>query len=134
MDPAGTIAAVTTAHRPWLVISDVTFRPEIDVTAEHWLYRQLRQHLEPWAQLAADHMDRWFERFVPGTMQHDPLTLSIALGIPFVQFDYTPIALAGDARMRHHPDGTMVFLAREAHYGPFMQWIGKQLGLEASGT
>ncbi len=69
LDPAAAIEAVTAARQLWLVVSDVTFRLEIELTANHPLYLRLAEHPEAWARLLHEQLDRWFERFVPRTMQ-----------------------------------------------------------------
>jgi inosine-uridine nucleoside N-ribohydrolase len=114
---------------PHLVTSDVTFTSDIEITAEHPVYRMLARAEAPaWARLLVAHMDRWFERFHPGTMQHDALTLSAALRLPFVDFDRVPVALDEIGRMSGRAsDGVRMWLSLSARYPAFMRWLGQRL-------
>jgi hypothetical protein len=79
-----------------------------------------------WAVLKA-HLDRWFEAFYPGTLQHDPLTLSAALELPFVDFDFDAVAVDADGRMSRDPAGRPLFLSRAARYEAILGWLDGHL-------
>jgi inosine-uridine nucleoside N-ribohydrolase len=129
LDAAAATAVLGAAREPWLVTSDVTFTPETEVTAESPLYRMLAEPDAPaWAATLRAHLDRWFARFHPGSMQHDALTLSAAAELPFVEFSFTNVALDDLGRMRLDPAGPRVFLSRKADYPAFMRWLTIQLG------
>jgi inosine-uridine nucleoside N-ribohydrolase len=129
-DPAAVREVLTAMARTWLVTSDVTFTTEIEVDASSALYRWLTdQAAAPWAPPLATHLDQWFARFHPGTMQHDALTLSAALQLPFVDFDAMTIAIAADARMSEDPAGVRRYVSRRAHYAGFMLWLLRGLGM-----
>lgn len=133
LDPTAAAEVVATARRLRLVISDVTFRPELEVTASSPVYEGLAVADAPaWARTLREHLDRWFAMFHPGTIQHDPLTLSVALGLPFVDLDLTRVTVASDGRMRADPEGVGVFLSRAADYEAFMRWFTAQLELAES--
>ncbi|MGQ0773196.1 MAG: nucleoside hydrolase [Pseudonocardiales bacterium] len=130
LDPTAATTVLRTAHQPTLVLSDVTFTPEIELTADSPLYRQLTAHDAPvWARTVAAHLDQWFERFHPGSMQHDALTLSLGLELPFVDFYGERVALDNIGRMCAHPDGADVFLGGGALYEEFRWWLSKQLAI-----
>jgi inosine-uridine nucleoside N-ribohydrolase len=105
------------------VTADVTFTPEIEVTALSPLYQALAAADTPWAPLLGAHLDRWFDRFYPGTRQHDALTLSAALGLPFVESGTVAVALDDIGRMRAAGDGVPVRMSTGARYEPFMAWL-----------
>jgi inosine-uridine nucleoside N-ribohydrolase len=129
LDPPGARAvlrAVTdgTLATPEFVSADVTFTPRIAVTATSPLYARFRAEGAPaWAGLLADHLDRWFDRFYPDTMQHDALALSAALGLPFVDSAPLPIEIDATGRTTHAPGGTVLRWSRSAAYEPFMAWL-----------
>jgi inosine-uridine nucleoside N-ribohydrolase len=111
---------------PEFVASEVTFTPRIEITADTPLYRRLRDpQAAPWARVLAAHLDRWFAQFYPGTMQHDALTLTAALDLPFVDSDQLSIAMDAIGRTTEAPPGrgTRVRWSRSAEYQPFMAWL-----------
>ncbi|MFC3997083.1 nucleoside hydrolase [Nocardiopsis sediminis] len=117
---------------PEFVTSEVTFVPAIKVTPDHPVTRRLAApDAPPWAHLLHAHLDRWFAGSggfrIPGTLQHDGLTLSAALGLPYV--DSTPMPLAVDAigRTTESPDGTVVQVSVSARYQAFMTWLETNL-------
>jgi len=124
LDVAAAKAAIAGAARPRLVISDVTFTPDIEITPGSPVHRHL-DAAEPgtWQALLGDHLDQWFAGFHPGTMQHDPLTLSAALDLPFLDFELEHIALDDIGRMHKDPDGIEVFLAHNPDYPAFWRWL-----------
>ncbi|HWN35767.1 MAG TPA: nucleoside hydrolase [Pseudonocardia sp.] len=115
---------------PEFVSADVTFTPRIAVTSASPLYARLRAPEAPtWAGVLADHLDRWFARFYPDTMQHDPLALAAALGLPFVESGRLPLEIDAIGRTSEAPDGTgtPVWWSRSAAYDPFMTWLAASL-------
>jgi inosine-uridine nucleoside N-ribohydrolase len=129
LDVAAAAAVLDRARDPRLVTSDVTFTPEMEIGAASPLYRQLAGpwHDQRWASLLRAHLDRWFERSHPGTMQHDALALSAAMELPFVHFSLTRVAFDEIGRLREDPGGRQVFLSRRADYPAFMRWLAAQL-------
>jgi pyrimidine-specific ribonucleoside hydrolase len=135
LDVPAARAVLATASRPRLVTSDVTFTAANEVTAADPLYARLAAPGAPgWARLLAAHMRIWFDRFHPGTMQHDALTLSVALALPFVDLGLERVALDGIGRMREDGAGAEVFLAYGADYAAFRRWLSAQLLDQAGGT
>ena len=111
-------------RKPWLVLSDVTFRHEMELTALSTVYRRLSEADAPaWAATVVAHMDRWFERFYSGTMQHDALALTAALQLPFVSFDLDRVGVDEMGRLRLDEAGSPAFLSRSADYEAFMRWL-----------
>jgi inosine-uridine nucleoside N-ribohydrolase len=99
LDPAAARRGLTTIERPRLVTSDVTFTPELAVDAHSPLYQALATPEAPsWAALLRTHLDRWYTRFHPASIQHDALTLSTAMELPFVGLTRTTITLDHEAK------------------------------------
>jgi hypothetical protein len=110
------------------VPSELTFRHEIEIGADSELYRTLEG---PWASLVRANFDRWFATFHATSMQHDPLALSAALTLPFVEFAAARVVLDAAGRMTAAPDGTPVWLGSRANYAAFLRWLHRALGLPA---
>ncbi|WP_064742994.1 nucleoside hydrolase [Pseudonocardia spinosispora] len=124
LDPDAARQAMTTVFEPQLVTSDVTFTEELAIDADSPLYRALAApDAPPWAVLLRTHLDRWFDRFHRSTIQHDALTLSAAMELPFVGLTRTLISLDTDARTRADPDGTIVWMSARASYTAFLNWL-----------
>ncbi|MDN5920539.1 MAG: nucleoside hydrolase [Pseudonocardia sp.] len=117
--------------RPRLVTSDVTFTPQIGVDADHPIHRTLAAAAEEdsggWASILAAHLDHWYASNYPSTLQHDALTLSAALGLPFVRSAATTVVLDEIGRMSTAPAGAPVRLSASADYPAFMTWLGTAL-------
>jgi len=114
-----------------LVLSDVTFRPdtEMAVRASSPLYQGLAATRQPWAQILVAHLDRWYSDFYEETLMHDPLTLSAALLLPFVDFTSERVRFAEDGRMRLDDTGQQVFLSTRVEYQAFARWLHRGLGM-----
>lgn len=124
VDAARTVLA--TAHQPWIVPSDVTFSPANEVTTESAEYRTLVDHPHlPWAAVARAHLDQWFTRFHPGSMQHDAMALALAMRMPFIDVELTGVRLDEIGRMV--PGDRKVFLTTSADYATFRTWLTAQL-------
>jgi inosine-uridine nucleoside N-ribohydrolase len=133
LDPAAARRVLDLARSPAFVLSDVTFRPDsaMAVRPTGRLYQYLRANESLWARLLVTHLDRWYQRFYPETMMHDPLTLSASLRLPFVDFSPDRIHFADDGRMRLDPSGREVMLSRDADYEAFARWLHRALGADA---
>lgn len=130
LDPAAARAVLSTVPNLRLVVSDVTFTSRIEITPDSPLGRALADPQAPgWTRLLAANLERWYTRFHPGTMQHDALTLAAALAVPVIDFEFLPVTMADDGRLRRDPDGTRVRLAVRADYDGFMWWLTTRLGL-----
>ncbi|EGX59764.1 hypothetical protein SZN_11313 [Streptomyces zinciresistens K42] len=120
-------------HTPGFVASEVTFTPQIEVTADTPLYAWLTASDAPaWASLLCAHLDAWFSRFYPGSMQHDALTLSAALDLPFVDSDRIRIAMDDIGRTTASDDGAMLRWSVAAEYDAFMRWLTTTLTGQAA--
>jgi|GEM_PF-1086891 len=127
------IAAVAAARlaTPEFIISDVTFTPEMAVDTTHPIYQALlppgdrprRAGRDDWPAILHAHLDRWFTSAYPSTIQHDALTLTAALALPFVISSRATVVLDPRGRMTEHPDGAEVRLSRTANYPAFMTWL-----------
>lgn len=128
LDVAAARAVLAATRQPDWVMSDVTFTPKIEVTAGHPLYAWLAEPSAPrWAQLLRAHLDVWFARHHEGSMQHDPLTLSAALQLPFVDFRRERVVMEDDGRMFLRDDGYDVNLSYQVRYGAFVEWLARCL-------
>jgi inosine-uridine nucleoside N-ribohydrolase len=116
---------------PEWVTSDVTFTPRMQVTVDSPIYRALAADESGWARLLIQHMDRWFERFYPHTIQHDALTLSAALELPFVDSDKVAVEFDEIGRMSATATGVPVWLSVSARYEAFMAWLAAALDPES---
>ncbi|MFI6044243.1 nucleoside hydrolase [Nocardia sp. NPDC051321] len=128
LDPDAARHVVATAQRLLLVTAEVTFRAETAVTADSELVQYLTApHAPAWAALLGTHLERWFTDMHPASMQHDPLALSAALQLPFVDFTRATITVDSDARIRPDTDGHPTWLTTRADYPAFWAWLTKQL-------
>ncbi|CAM3916130.1 nucleoside hydrolase [Nocardiopsis rhodophaea] len=111
-----------------LVTSDVTFTGKIEITRASSFYTFLRENQETgWPDLLLQHLELWFGSFYPGTIQHDPLTLSAALQMAFVDLDPTNIELDEAGRMTADENGVQVWMSISADYEPFNEWLSEVL-------
>ncbi len=141
LDPDAAHAVLARARRFRLVVSDVTFRSEIEIAPGTPIDRGLAAQAARdevatdhtatgWAALLYEHMDRWYENFYPATMQHDGLTLTAALGLPYVEFAPDSVSLDAAGRMTRHPGGIPVHLSVAADYPAFLTWLTQALQLD----
>ena len=129
LDPDAARYVLARARHLTLVLSDVTFTPEIALYPGHPLVQRLATpHAPPWARLLAEHIDRWAIGFGYTSKMHDPLTLSVALGLGFVHLEDRPVVVAEDGRMSLDPTaGRVVRVSTRADYSAFMGWLTTQL-------
>ena len=115
--------------QPTFVASEVTWDPRIAVTRDSPIYQGLAVDDAPaWARLLTQSLERWFERFHPATLQHDALTLTAALGQPFVTFDVLPIRLDDLGRTTvDEISGVPMRWSLHAAHEPFMSWLATAL-------
>ncbi|WP_431969572.1 nucleoside hydrolase [Nocardia sp. bgisy134] len=125
-DPTSAGLALRMLAAPRLVLSEHTNSPLIHVTPEWALVRRLSAPTAPtaptWASLLAAHFRMWSTRR-PGSWMHDPLTLSAALGMPFVTFGREPIRIGRDARLHRDPNGRPIEVSVEVDYDGFLDWM-----------
>ncbi|WP_228823296.1 nucleoside hydrolase [Nocardia blacklockiae] len=128
LDPAAARFVVATAADLTLVLSDVTFRDEIAIYPGHPVYQLLIAAGTLWATVLAVHLDRWAERFDGRTSkQHDPLTLTVALLLGFVDLARPRILLDADARLALGPPGHPTWISTRADYTAFSNWFTTQI-------
>lgn len=131
LDPDAARTVLALVPRPGLVTSDVTFHPELELGPDSPAYALLdAPDAAPWAQVLRAHLDGWFAAYHPGSMQHDALTLSAALQLPFVDFAQRHIGFDAIGRMSTltEPEGIVAFVSRRAHYAAFQRWLLRWLG------
>jgi pyrimidine-specific ribonucleoside hydrolase len=130
LDPDAVRSVLALVPRPGLVTSDVTFHPQMELGPDSPAYALLSAADAPqWAPVLRAHLDGWFAAYHPGSMQHDALTLSAALQLPFVDFAQRHIGFDAIGRMSvlTEPDGIVAFVSRKAHYSAFQRWLLRQL-------
>ena len=129
LDPDAARYVLAHARDLTLVLSDTTFTNEIALYPGHPLVQRLAAPGAPaWAGLLVEHIDRWATDFGYTSKMHDPLTLSVALGLGFVQLEQRPVVIAQDGRMSLDPTrGRLVQVSTRADYPAFMTWLTTQL-------
>ncbi len=128
-DPEAAIGILPTLERwgpPTFVLSDVTFNPAIEITAESPLYKRwAAPDARPWERVLREHFDRWMAKYP--CIQHDALTLAAALLWPGVRFVRERVVLDSIARMTPSADGVEIAMSASADYPAFMVWLDKAL-------
>lgn len=116
-----------------LVLSDITFTPELELGPDHRIAQAIAAGETPWARTMHSHLTGWFDNFYPSTIQHDALALSVALALPFVRQGLVRAEIDEIGRLSKTgtDDGYPVFVSYEAYYEAFWQWLEKQLPLNA---
>ena len=134
LDPAAArtvLAAAAAGKLPSveLVTSDVTWTPAIGITAHSALYKTLAASPDGWAALAAAHLHRWFALCHPESRQHDALTLTAALALPFVTSVPARVTVDTGGLMTRAGagEGAAVLVSAAARYGAFMSWLQSAL-------
>jgi inosine-uridine nucleoside N-ribohydrolase len=128
LDPAAANTLLTKGKLPKLVLSDTTFTPELEIAKDSELHRRLAAPTAPaWAKLVTAHMAQWFDRFHPGTIQHDGLALAAALQLPYVALRRERVVLDDIGRMTTSPDGNLVRISVKADYRAFLAWLSRRL-------
>ncbi len=125
MDPASARTVLTAPDLDVaLVTSDVTFTPETAIDADSEVYQLLAAANAPkWAKLVAAGYDRWFAGERSASMAADPLTVTAAAGMGFVEFATHHVTVAPDARMYDNPDGVALSMSVAADYAAFRAWV-----------
>ncbi|MFI6309765.1 nucleoside hydrolase [Nocardia fusca] len=115
--------ALRALHTPRLMLADHTNAAAIQLTPDSPLLPALEHATaSDWAQLLAQHLRAWFTR-KPGTSMQDPLTLSAALGLPFVSVHTERIGIRADARIYRTPHGRPVQVSSAVDYEAFLTWM-----------
>lgn len=125
MDPASARAILTARDLDLsLVTSDVTFTAETAIDECSEVYQLLAAPNAPkWARLVAAGYDRWFAREHASSKAADPLTVTAAAGMGFVEFSPQRAIVAEDARMLEGSDGIELRMSTGADYPAFRTWI-----------
>ncbi|MEU1984425.1 nucleoside hydrolase [Nocardia sp. NPDC019395] len=115
--------ALRALHTPRLMLADHTNAAAIQLTPDSPLLPALEHATaSDWAQLLAQHLRAWFTR-KPGTSMQDPLTLSAALGLPFVSVHTERIGIRADACIYRTPHGRPVQASSAVDYEAFLTWM-----------
>ncbi|MGY1943923.1 nucleoside hydrolase [Nocardia asiatica] len=108
---------------PILVMSEHTNHPAIRVVEDWPLIAALEADAAPeWARWLATHFRRWIA-VKDGSWMHDPLTLSAAMGLPFVRFAEERIRIGDDVRLYRDPFGRPMRVSEEVDYDAFLGWM-----------
>ncbi|MGW4364557.1 nucleoside hydrolase [Nocardia takedensis] len=128
IDPVSAGLALRTLHTPALVMSEHTNHDDIRVTEQWALIDALAADSAPaWARTLGIHFQRWFTIKNGGSWLHDPLTLSAALGLPFVTFTDELVRIGEDARLYSDPYGRAMKVSAAVDYADFVDWVHEAL-------
>lgn len=123
-----------------LVISDVTFTADLQIADgdhRHRTIDALAQRCD-WAEPVALALQRWFSHphGHPSTLQHDALTLTAALELPFIRSTPARVELDDVGRMRRteSDSAARARIAHSADYAGFWHWLDQTLGLTNATT
>ncbi|MGW4370290.1 nucleoside hydrolase [Nocardia takedensis] len=123
IDPVAAGLALRLIPQPRLVLSEHTNRQEIRITPDAALIDALAVDSAPeWGRTLSIQFHRWFAR-QDGSWMHDPLTLSAALGLPFVEFGSQTIRVGVDGRTHRDPHGRPMQVSTAVDYHGFGDWM-----------
>lgn len=134
-DQSGANLALRLAHRPLLVLSEHTNVDELAIGPRSPLYRRMVETSAPrWAQLVGANFSAWWpwqrqRGAAEYSRMHDPLTLSAALGLPFVTFAEQRIRVLSDGRTHRDPGGREMQVSTDVDYAAFTEWMDEAVGL-----
>lgn len=115
--------ALRVAQKPRLMLSDFTNVTAVRITPDWALMHGLREAPNPAAHLLATNFELWFTRR-GGSWMHDPLTLSLALNLPFVTLRSEWVRIERDARLyRDMNDGRVMEVSSAVGYSGFLDWF-----------
>lgn len=125
----GAARTVMTAqlHELLLVTYDVTFSQDLVLTPQSVVLARLARARTGWTRVLMEHCAQYFAGYYPSTIPHTPLTLSAAMGEPFIRFEERRVALDEAARMRLADGGAPLQLSVEADYPAFLGWLEHHL-------
>jgi pyrimidine-specific ribonucleoside hydrolase len=127
LDPAAAHTLLSKGKLPKLVLSDTTFTPDLEIAKDSELHRRIAAAEPAWAKLVAAHMAQWFDRFHPGTIQHDGLALAAGLQLPYVALRRERVVLDEIGRMTTAPDGNLARISVKADHRAFLAWLSRRL-------
>nr|WP_280425318.1 nucleoside hydrolase [Nocardia carnea] len=123
VDPTSAGLALRALHTPRLVLSDHTDADALQITPHSPLLLEYEHPTAPgWADLLAVHLRAWLAR-EPQVKLREPLTLSAALGLPFVAFHTERIEIHPDARLSRSSHGRTMQLSSTINHRDFMTWM-----------
>jgi pyrimidine-specific ribonucleoside hydrolase len=134
-DPDAAAVLLAKARTPRLLLSEVTFTPEVEIAKDSPIHRLLSDPAgPPWARLVAAHLDQWYERFHHATMQHDALAVTDALEIAFVSYYRKHIVIDERGRTTVASEGGVeVRLSGYARLDAYMRWLTGRLEAAMAG-
>jgi len=111
-----------------LVMAQTTFNNHLEITDQHPFFKKLKESSNKVHQLLARHCEIWYQVKGFYTYMHDPLTVSVALGKQFVEFNESPIQISDDGVITTAEIGPDYKLSKkEAQHEKFMQFLEKRL-------
>lgn len=127
LDPKSAAHVVTSIPSLSIVMAHSTFNPQAEILRDSAFFDRISKSSSPWAVLLTEQCRRWFERFYPGTIQHDPMTLAAALGKPFIRFSTKRIVVDSKGRTCVDEGGSEVQVSDSVDYCGAMKWIEEGL-------
>jgi inosine-uridine nucleoside N-ribohydrolase len=109
------------------VISDTTFKPDIEITAEHALFQQLATSTKRHHRMMVENCRAFFAAKYPSTIMHDPLTVSTLFRNDVVRFREAELVMNEIGQMSEERFGKTVRISCSADYAEFMALIAARL-------
>ncbi len=123
VDPTSAGLALRALHNPRLLLVDHTDHDALQMTANSPLLEMLEQPNAPrWATLLAMHLRAWLARERTAWLR-DPLSLSAALGLPFVAFHTERIGIHPDGRLSRTPHGRPIQVSSAIDCAAARTWM-----------
>ena len=123
IDPTSAGLALRALHNPRLILVDHTDHDALKIAADSPLLQMFEQSTAPrWAELLAMHLRAWMARERTAWLR-DPLSLSAALGLPFVAFRTERIGIHPDGRLYRTPHGRPIQVSSAIDYAAARTWM-----------
>ena len=115
--------------RKLYVVSDTTFKPELEVNEQHWLYQRLDRSEHPARHLLVRSMQNFFKKLHKSTIMHDPLTLSGLIDNTILTYEPKKLRIGLDGVMREDAKGEITFVSSHANYDKFWKLMEERVRL-----
>jgi inosine-uridine nucleoside N-ribohydrolase len=109
------------------VMSDTTFKPDIEITAEHSVFQQLVASAAPHHRMMVENCRAFFAAKYPSTIMHDPLTVSTLFRNDVVRFREAELVMNDIGQISEERFGKTVRISCSADYAGFMKLFEKRL-------
>lgn len=100
MDPTSAQAVLDANLTPWIVPTETTFQPFTEITEQSAEYKISFGSNDPAHVLLRKHIEEWFDYVNPSIGLHGPMTLSLAVGMPFLTAISAKISVDNSGRIQ----------------------------------